>query len=153
MRVLLLGVGRLRPALREVCDDYLRRLGRLVTVEEHEAREAGRAPSAAVRRDEEDRRLLALIPAGTGITLLDRTGAAWTSEELARRLEAWRTSARDRAVVIGGAEGVGEALRRRADEHWSLGPLTLPHELARVVVAEQLYRAATILQGHPYHRG
>ena len=153
MRLLLLGTGRLRPAFREACDDYLRRLDRVVTIEEHEAKEAGRAASATARREEEDRRLLKLVPDGAAITLLDRTGAAWTSEELARRLDAWRTAARDRALVIGGAEGLGDAVRARADERWSLGPLTLPHELARVIVAEQLYRAATILQGHPYHRG
>lgn len=153
MRLLLVGTGRLRPALREVCDDYLRRLGRSVTIEEREAREAGQVDDPARRREEEDRRLLRLLPGDTAITLLDRTGAAWTSEELARRLNAWRLAARDRALVIGGAEGVGPSIRERADERWSLGPLTLPHELARVIVAEQLYRAAMILQGHPYHRG
>mgnify|MGYP002624725963 CR=1 FL=1 len=153
MRLVLLATGRLRPALREVGDDYLRRLGRIVAVEEREAKEAGRIADPGARRDEEDRRLLRLVPDGAAITLLDRTGAAWTSEELARRLDAWRAAARDRALVIGGAEGVGSAIRDRADERWSLGPLTLPHELARVLVAEQLYRAATILQGHPYHRG
>lgn len=153
MRLLLLGTGRLRPALREVCDDYLRRLGRLVSIEEREAREAGRAPHAEARRAEEDRRLLRLLPEHSAVTLLDPAGTAWSSEELARRLEAWRVAARDRALVIGGADGLGDALRARADERWSLGPLTLPHELARVIVAEQLYRAASILQGHPYHRG
>lgn len=153
MQLVLLGTGRLRPALREVCDDYLRRLGRVVTVVEREAREAGRAATADVRREEEDRRLLRLMPEGAAVTLLDRTGATWTSEELARRFEAWRSTARDRVLVLGGADGVGPAVRQRADERWSLGPLTLPHELARVIVAEQLYRAAMILQGHPYHRG
>jgi 23S rRNA (pseudouridine1915-N3)-methyltransferase len=153
MRLVLLAVGRLRPALREVCDDYLRRLGRLVTVEELEAREAGRVPAGAARRDEEDRRLLKLLPDGVPVTLLDPAGEAWSSEEVARRLDGWRLAARDRALVIGGAAGVGPAVRARADERWSLGPMTLPHELARVVVAEQLYRAGTILRGEPYHRG
>jgi 23S rRNA (pseudouridine1915-N3)-methyltransferase len=153
MRLLLLAVGRLRPALREVCDDYLRRIGRTVTLDEREVREAGRLPAGAVRQDEEDRRILALLPDGMPVTLLDPTGSPWSSEEVAERLDQWRLEARDRAVVIGGAEGVGAAVRARADQRWSLGPMILPHELARVVVAEQLYRATTILRGEPYHRG
>jgi 23S rRNA (pseudouridine1915-N3)-methyltransferase len=153
MRLYLVGVGKLRPALREVTDDYLRRLGRVVAVEEREAREAGHAGSAVLRREQEDERILRLIPDGAAITLLDVHGIAWSSEDLAAQLQAWRVAARDRALVIGGADGVGNAVRERASERWSLGPLTLPHEIARLVVAEQLYRAAMILQGHPYHRG
>lgn len=153
MRLLLVGVGRLRPALREVTDDYLRRLNRVVITEEREAREAGQATTAALRQQQEDERILRLIPESTPITLLDVTGTAWSSEQLAARLDEWRVSARDRALVIGGTEGVGQALRERASQRWSLGPLTLPHEVARLIVAEQLYRAAMILQGHPYHRG
>jgi 23S rRNA (pseudouridine1915-N3)-methyltransferase len=153
MRLLLVCVGKLRPALRGVTDDYLRRLGRVVTIEEREAREAGRAATAALRRQQEEAALLRLIPEGAAITLLDLDGSAWSSEQVAVRLDQWRGVARDRALVIGGAEGVGDRLRARAEERWSLGPLTLPHELARVIVVEQLYRAAMILQGHPYHRG
>jgi 23S rRNA (pseudouridine1915-N3)-methyltransferase len=153
MRLLLVGVGKLRPALRGVTDDYLRRFGRWVAIEEREAREAGRAATSALRRQQEAAGILRLIPEGTAITLLDRRGSPWSSEQLASRLDQWRSVARDRAVVIGGADGVSHSLSDRADERWSLGPLTLPHELARVIVVEQLYRAATILQGHPYHRG
>lgn len=153
MQVILLAVGRLRPAFREACDDYLRRLRRTVAVTERELREAGHAPTSAARQREEDQRILAAIPDGTAMTLLDRGGVPWSSEQLAARLSAWRESARDRVLVIGGADGVGSAVRERADERWSLGPLTLPHELVRVIVAEQLYRAGTIVQGHPYHRG
>jgi 23S rRNA (pseudouridine1915-N3)-methyltransferase len=153
MKLYLVGVGRLRPAFREACDDYLRRLGRKVNVEEREVREAGQSLAPTERRDEEARRILARIPAGTAITLLDPRGSPWSSEQLATRLDSWRLAARDRALVIGGADGLGDAMLRAADEHWSLGPLTLPHELVRVIVTEQLYRAGTILQGHPYHRG
>ena len=153
MRLFLVGVGRLRPALREVTDDYLRRLNRVVAIEEREAREAGQASTAALRQQQEDERILRLIPDGAAITLLDVTGTQWSSEQLAAQLDAWRVAARDRVLVIGGAEGVGASVRERATQRWSLGPLTLPHEIARLVVAEQLYRAAMILQGHPYHRG
>jgi 23S rRNA (pseudouridine1915-N3)-methyltransferase len=72
---------------------------------------------------------------------------------VAEQLQEWRVRGRDHALVIGGAVGVAPAVRERASSIWSLGPLTLPHELARVVVAEQLYRATTILRGEPYHKG
>ncbi|MBK7596263.1 MAG: 23S rRNA (pseudouridine(1915)-N(3))-methyltransferase RlmH [Gemmatimonadetes bacterium] len=153
MKWTLVAVGKLRPALREVCDDYLRRLGRHLPVEEREVREAGRAGSPTRQREEEGKRLLEALPSSTDVVLLDVGGSEWSSESLASQLEGWRLAARDRAFVIGGAEGVSDAVRTRASARWSLGPLTLPHELARVVVVEQLYRAGTILRGEPYHRG
>lgn len=153
MQVSLVAVGKLRPALREVCNDYLRRLGRFVTVTEREVREAGRVTTDALRRDAEGKRLLEAIAPGSTIVLLDLDGTPWSSEDLAAQLDAWRHDGRARAFVIGGAAGVSAAVRSRAAVRWSLGPLTLPHELARVVVAEQLYRAGTILRREPYHRG
>ena len=153
MQLHLVAVGKLRPALREVCDDYLRRLGRFAPVVEREVREAGRAGSVAGQRGEEGKRILDAIPDGIGVIVLDVGGASWSSEVLAERLDAWRLAARDQAFVIGGAVGVGADVVARADASWSLGPLTLPHELARVIVVEQLYRASTILRGEPYHKG
>jgi 23S rRNA (pseudouridine1915-N3)-methyltransferase len=153
MQLSLIAVGKLRPAFRDACDDYLRRLGRFVPVQEHEVREAGRATGAADSQELESRRLLEAVPAGARVVLLDLDGSRWSSEQLATELERWRHDARDHALLIGGATGVSASLRTRADLRWSLGPLTLPHELARVVVAEQLYRASTILRGQPYHRG
>jgi 23S rRNA (pseudouridine1915-N3)-methyltransferase len=96
--------------------------------------------------------LLRGLPDGATLVALDREGQAWTSEELAARVDRWRGAARPVAFMIGGSDGLAPALVARAGERWSLGPLTLPHELARVVVYEQLYRAFTILEGHPYHR-
>lgn len=153
MQLHLVAVGKLRPALREVCDDYLRRLGRFAPVVEREVREAGRARSVAGQRGEEGKRILDAIPDGVGVIVLDVGGGSWSSEVLAERLDAWRLAARDQAFVIGGAVGVGADVVARADASWSLGPLTLPHELARVIVVEQLYRASTILRGEPYHKG
>jgi 23S rRNA (pseudouridine1915-N3)-methyltransferase len=153
MEIALLAVGRLRPYYREACDDYLRRLGRYGRVVEHEVREASRASSADAQREEEAGRLLARRPTGATMIALAREGTAWTSEALARRLEAWRVAARPLALVVGGSNGLAAGLIRDSAAAWSLGPLTLPHELARVIVAEQLYRAFTILRGEPYHKG
>ena len=153
MELTLLAVGKLRPSYREVCDDYLRRLGRSLTVREVEVREASRAPTVAAQRAEEAARLLVRRPTGSRLVALARLGTAWSSEELAVRLQRWTREARPVTLVIGGSRGLGPDLLAAATDHWSLGPLTLPHELARVVVAEQLYRASTILRGEPYHKG
>ncbi len=153
MRLTLLAVGGLRPAFRAACDEYLRRLTRLAPLDEREVREAGKAGNVAAQRNEEGRRLLDAVPETAAVVLLDHDGTAWSSEELAAQLEQWRLAGRDRVFIIGGAVGVSAAVRRRAGTVWSLGPLTYPHELARVIVAEQLYRAATILRGMPYHKG
>jgi 23S rRNA (pseudouridine1915-N3)-methyltransferase len=153
VELVLLSVGKLRPSYREAVDDYLRRLGRYLRVREVEVREASRAPSAEAQRAEEAERLLAKRPAGSRLVALARQGDGWSSEELARRVERWRQEARPVALAIGGSHGLAPDLLASAAERWSLGPLTLPHELARVVVAEQLYRASTILRGEPYHKG
>lgn len=153
MQVHLLAVGKLRPAYREACDEYLRRLRRVIPVSEREVREAGRAGSVVAQRVEEGKRMLDALPDDTDVTLLDLDGAGWSSEQVAEQLQHWRMGGRDHALIIGGAVGVSPAVRDRATTRWSLGPLTLPHELARVVVAEQLYRATTILRGEPYHKG
>ena len=83
---------------------------------------------------------------------LDERGAAWTTQQLATRLEDWRTRGGDVVLAIGGAEGHAPQTRSAAREVWSLSPLTLPHALVRVIVIEQIYRAWSILNHHPYHR-
>jgi 23S rRNA (pseudouridine1915-N3)-methyltransferase len=150
--VVIVAVGRLRSYYRDACDDYLRRLRRYARVEEREVREtSGTAPAVRQRRD--DAALLARVPDGAALVALAREGSAWTSRELAERLERWRDTGRPLALVIGGSHGLGPAVLERAAARWSLGPLTLPHELARVVVAEQVYRGFTILAREPYHKG
>jgi 23S rRNA (pseudouridine1915-N3)-methyltransferase len=153
MDLVILGVGRLRASYREACDDYLRRLARYAKVSEMEVREAGRVAAIEARRRDEGRRLLARAPVGATMVALAREGAGWTSEELSRRLEGWRVAARPLAFVLGGSHGLAAEVLAAAEARWSLGPLTLPHELARVVVTEQVYRAFTILRGEPYHKG
>ena len=153
MKTHLLAIGKLRPYYRAAADEYLRRLRHYGPVEERELREAGRAASAGARRREESARLAAAVPAGATVVLLDREGTGWTSEELARQLNRWREASATPALVIGGAFGVDAETLGPVRRRWSLGPLTLPHELARVVVLEQWYRAWTILRGEPYHKG
>jgi 23S rRNA (pseudouridine1915-N3)-methyltransferase len=87
------------------------------------------------------------------VVLLDENGVELSSEGLAAQLNQWQTEGSDLAFVIGGPDGVSADCAGRADFRWSLSRLTLPHGLARVVLAEQLYRAWSLLQGHPYHRG
>ena len=153
MELTLLAVGRLRPFYREACDEYVRRLGRYARVREIEVREASRAPSLQAQSDEEAARLDAKLPAGSSVIALTRAGTQWSSEELAQQIERWQIAARPVTLVIGGSHGLSPDFIARSAARWSLGRLTLPHELARVVVVEQLYRGFTIMRGMPYHKG
>ena len=152
MQVVIVAVGKLRSYYRRACDDYIRRLRRYARIEEREVRETS-GPARAVRQRQDDAALLERVPDGATLVALARGGSPWSSQELARRLERWRGDARPLALVIGGSHGLGPSLLEQARAQWSLGPLTLPHELARVVVVEQVYRAFTILMREPYHKG
>ena len=152
MRLTIIAVGNLRPSYREACDDYRRRLGRFATVEEIEIRAADRLPEVK-QRSQESSRIGDRLPARANIIALARKGSKWTSEAFADRLDAWRGGGMPLAFVIGGSHGLADDLLERATASWSLGPLTLPHELARVVAYEQLYRGFTILNHMPYHKG
>lgn len=101
---------------------------------------------------EEGRRMLAALPARAAVVALEVGGTPWTTPELAAQLSAWMADGRDRALLIGGPDGLAPACRERAEQRWSLSPLTLPHALVRVLVAEALYRAWSLRAGHPYHR-
>jgi 23S rRNA (pseudouridine1915-N3)-methyltransferase len=153
VEISLVAVGKLRPYYREAVDDYARRLRRYVTFREHEVREASRAPTVGGQRLEEARRLEERISDAGAFVALAREGAPWSSIDLAHQVERWLVSARPLSLVVGGSQGLDPALLERASGRWSLGPITLPHELARVVAIEQLYRAFTILRGEPYHKG
>lgn len=101
---------------------------------------------------DEGRRLLAAVPGNARIVALDERGAAWSTRTLATRLDGWIMDAVPVALLIGGPDGLSPECLERAHETWSLSALTLPHGLARIVVAEALYRAQSLLEGHPYHR-
>ena len=153
MRLALLAVGRLRPYYRDACDDYRRRLSRFGAVEEIEVREAGRQAASGRQSDVEATHLLKrLDKRGMGIALT-QGGTQWSSREFASQLNRWLEQGSTLSFLVGGSEGLGASVLDKASVHWSLGPLTLPHELARVLVYEQLYRACTILKGMPYHKG
>jgi len=139
MRYEVVAVGRVKDAaLRAACDEYLGRLRRYARVEEREVKD--------------EARLLGAIPGEARLVALSRTGEPWSSPELADWTGRWDQDGRDVALVIGGADGLPGALLARAERVWSLSTLTFPHELARVIVLEQLYRAFTIRRGEPYHR-
>ncbi|KEZ97854.1 50S rRNA methyltransferase, partial [Xanthomonas vasicola pv. vasculorum NCPPB 895] len=96
--------------------------------------------------------VLAALPKNAYVIALDVPGRPLSSEQLAQRMEHWRGQGRDLAFLIGGPEGHSAEVLKSASESWSIGPLTLPHMLVRLIVAEQLYRAAAMLANHPYHR-
>lgn len=152
MTTIVLAVGKLRPVFREACDQYVARLRRYGEVGEIEIREAPAGQSPVEQRRTEGRRMLERLPDRALVVALDRAGTAWSSEALAQAVNRWRETAKPVALLIGGSTGLDEAVLARADHRWSLGPLTLPHELARVVVMEQWYRAHTILRGEKYHK-
>ena len=101
---------------------------------------------------EEGKRIQSAIPANSRLIVLDVKGKKFSSIALSKKMESWLPMGQDIVLVIGGADGIDPKIKQQADEKWSLSSFTLPHALVRVVVAEQLYRAWSILKGHPYHR-
>ncbi len=153
MRVRVLAVGRDRSGLyRPAVEEYARRIARYARFEVVEVPEARRHAGTPRARDEEGEAILARLRDGERVVALDERGREPSSQELARRLAAWLAGGRDLAFAVGGADGLAEAVRMRADELLSLSRLTLAHRLARLVLLEQLYRAFTILSGEPYHK-
>jgi len=140
MRYRVVAVGRMKDAaLRAACDGYLDRLRHYTRVEEREVKD--------------EARILAAVAEGSRLVALSSSGEQWTSEQLAERTARWEQEGRDVTFAIGGAEVLPDAVLRQAERVWSLSQLTFPHELARVLLCEQLYRAYTIRRGEPYHRG
>ena len=155
MRLFILAVGKVRDkAVAEACDGYLGRIARYQDVEVRQVRDGGKADRHATEaRRIEGAALLRIIPPRARTFTLTRTGDSFTSEGLARMLQQWQEEARDVALVIGGAHGVDPAVLQVSEGCISLSSLTLPHEVARLVLLEQLYRACTINRGEPYHKG
>lgn len=153
MVLYVVAVGRVRDAaLREACAAYVRRLRRRQRLDLIEVREAGRQGSAAAVLAREADGIVHALPRNARAWALTRRGTLLDSRGFARQLAAWREEARDVALVIGGAYGLHRHVLERCEGFLSLSPLTLPHDLARLVLLEQLYRADTMLRGEPYHK-
>jgi 23S rRNA (pseudouridine1915-N3)-methyltransferase len=136
-------------------DEYAKRLRGRCTLEIRTVPLAPRTASTPTERavDEEGERMLAAVPAGAHIVALLETGKPWSTKELAAKLEGWMQRGAPVCFLVGGPDGLSPRCTARANERWSLSNLTLPHGLVRVVVAEALYRAWSLLEKHPYHRG
>ena len=151
MHIRLIAVGDRQPAwVDEAFDSYAKRLPvqwrfRLQTV-------ATASRGAQKRAAVEGERVLKQVKPAERVVMLDERGKALSSTAFAAELQGWLTDGRDLAFVIGGADGLSEECLKRAEFRWSLSSMTLPHGLARVLAVEQLYRAWTLTQGHPYHR-
>lgn len=153
MKLIVAAVGKPRnAALAAAIEHYETRAARYWPLEVREVREgAGRDTRAELVRETEAERLVSRVE-GASVVACDERGAAMTSSKFATFLQEARERARDVAFVIGGAYGLADSLRDRAQTRLALAPWTLPHELARLVLAEQLYRAGTIVRGEPYHK-
>ena len=154
MRLSLVVVGRPRERCwADLIHDFEQRAARYWPLDVHEVREeSARGSTADVVRRREGERLGARVPAGAQLVACDLGGSRMSSEDFSAWLREQRDRDRDTAFVIGGAYGLGDELRSRAAMRLSLAPWTLTHELARLVLAEQLYRAGTIVRGEPYHK-
>ncbi len=155
MQLLVAAVGQRMPNwVNEAWTLYTRRMPPGLSVSLREITLAKRGKNADTKRLTaiESKALYAAMPARARVIALDVKGQAWSTEKLAAQLEQWMGEGRDVGFMIGGPEGIDPGVLQKADDRWSLGPLTLPHPLVRVVLAEQLYRAWTITQNHPYHR-
>jgi 23S rRNA (pseudouridine1915-N3)-methyltransferase len=155
LRIRIIAVGERMPHwVDEVVDDYTRRLAgslKVALVEVPAGQRSSRGdPTQAMHS--EGQRILALIKPQEFVAALDERGVQLTTRELATWLSGRMNDGRDLALLIGGPDGLAGEVRSRADQQLSLSRLTLPHPLVRVVLAEQLYRAHTVLSGHPYHR-
>ena len=155
MRIRIIAVGERMPRwVDEVVADYTRRLAaslKVALVEVPAGQRSARGDPAQAMQTE-SHRILALIKPDEYVAALDERGVQLATRELATWLAARMNDGRDLVLVIGGPDGLGAEVLARADQQLSLSRLTLPHALVRVVLAEQLYRAHTVLSGHPYHR-
>jgi 23S rRNA (pseudouridine1915-N3)-methyltransferase len=155
VKLLIVAVGHKMPGwVSEGFAEYTKRMPREARIELIEIKPEKRAGGKTTEQvhEAERSRIEAALPASCELVALDERGKDWSTLELADGVKNWMRGGRDVAFVIGGADGLHPDLKRRADRLWSLSRLTLPHGMVRVVLAEQLYRAITLIQNHPYHR-
>ncbi len=155
MRITLLAVGTRMPRwVDEAYTDYAKRFGRDITLELKEIKPEKRGGGVTAEKGiaAEHARLMAAIPPRSRLIVLDERGRNWTSVQLADAMKGWLGEGDDLCIIIGGADGLSAELKSRADLLLQLSAMTLPHGMVRVMLAEQLYRAVSILNNHPYHR-
>ncbi|RTZ67214.1 MAG: 23S rRNA (pseudouridine(1915)-N(3))-methyltransferase RlmH [Aquificaceae bacterium] len=155
MRIYLLAVGTKMPAwVSKGYDEYAHRMPTKckLVLKEIPAEKRSKNSNIENIQEKEAEKLLNAIPNNCRIVALDGKGSIWTTEKLAVRLEDWMMSGQDVALLIGGPDGLTHDVLSKVNEHWSLSNLTFPHPLVRIIVAEQLYRAWSITENHPYHR-
>jgi 23S rRNA (pseudouridine1915-N3)-methyltransferase len=155
MKINLVAVGTKMPAwVTQGFEEYSKRLPRECQLQLIEVAPAKRGKNAQPEQWKKDEatRILGLIPDNHHVIALEVTGKSWSTEVLSDNMQGWLSDGRDVSLVVGGPDGLDASCLQRADQKWSLSAMTLPHPLVRIVLAEQLYRAWTILQNHPYHR-
>ena len=155
MVIHLIAVGTRMPSwVEQGFNEYAKRMPTESKIKLVEIAAGKRSKNSDVKRltQQEGEKMLAAIPKRANIVALDVLGKALSTEELAQELKVWQGSGQDVALLIGGPEGLADDCLMQAQQKFSLSKLTLPHPLVRVVLAEQLYRATTILKGHPYHK-
>jgi 23S rRNA (pseudouridine1915-N3)-methyltransferase len=152
MRFRIIWTGKTRDArLRALIDDYSERLSHFVRCEVTELREVGRTDKSGI--DKETQRISDRLRPGSITVLLDPDGTEWTSQQVAAQVQSWEGNGiKEVAFVLGGPNGLADDFKSRVDQRWSLSRLTLTHEMARVLLFEQLYRAYTIVHGLPYQK-
>ncbi len=153
MRLRVIWTGKTKSAhLKALIDDYLKRLSRFTRCEISEFRESA-ATGQKTGIDKDSKRITDGLHEGAVNVLLDPEGVEWTSEQLAKMMQRWQNEGtREVTFIVGGPNGVSKELAAQVDKRWSLSKLTLTHEMARVVLLEQLYRAYTIIHGLPYQK-
>lgn len=155
MQIQLFSVGNRMPSwVIEGYAEYAKRLPRECELRLREIAPGRRGKNADILRavEEEGQKMLAGIATGERVVALDLSGTEWSTSQLAASLARWLADGRNVSLLVGGPDGLSTACLERADERWRLSALTFPHPLVRIVLAEQLYRAWSILHNHPYHR-
>lgn len=155
MKIQIIAIGKKMPDWVSIaCEEYLKRLPKDINIsfKELALAQRGKNTPASLSIEKEGQAILATIPDQHFVIALDSRGKQWNTEQLSEQLADWRLQGRDISLLIGGPDGLSKDCLQRADITWSLSALTLPHPLVRVLLVEQLYRAWSILNNHPYHK-
>jgi 23S rRNA (pseudouridine1915-N3)-methyltransferase len=155
MKLWIIAIGNKMPDWVEAgFAEYAKRMPRESRIELVELKPEKRGGGKSTQQilDAERERIVSALPQGARFVVMDERGESWTTQRLAQAITGWQQQGGDVAFIIGGADGLHDDIKRRAEKMLALSAMTLPHGLARVLLSEQLYRAATIIQGHPYHR-